>query len=125
MNALSFQRRVAQAIAAALALVACAPKQPPFQMPKNMEDARGRLLPRIEGRDIGGARDFMREHGFVCDQPVAWERPDGKSPADTAATPGFTHACHAEATAPADAGWRSWTIVLLERKGRVADIQVR
>jgi hypothetical protein len=109
----------------ALALAACAPQQPPFQMPKDIENARGRLLPRIEGHDIAYARAFMGEHGFACGQPAPWVAPDGKSPADTAATPGLAHVCRAEATAPADAGWRSWTIVLLERKGRVADVQVR
>jgi len=112
-------------IAAAL-LAACSdPPQRPFVMPKNIEDARGRLLISIpEGRDIAGARQWMREHGFACSPPAPWMGADGKSPADTAATPGFAHACHPEASTPSDAGFLKWTVVLIERKARLADVQV-
>ena len=103
--------------AATLLLVAACtePVQPAFVMPKNIEDARARLLVRIpEGREIAGARAWMSEHGFVCDAPMP-------SAADAHA-----HVCRAsEATTPADAGWRSWTVELFERKGRLADLQVR
>lgn len=114
------------ALRLAVLAVACSdPPQRPFVMPKNIEDARGRLLTTIpEGRDIAGARQWMRDHGFACSPPVPWTGADGKSPADTAATPGFAHVCHAEATAPPDAGWRRWSIVLIERKARLADVQV-
>ena len=82
-------------------------------MPRNIEDARGRLLVAIpEGREIEGARRWMREHGFRCDEPMP-------SAADAHA-----HLCKPSA-APEDAGWRNWTVVLLERKGRLADVQVR
>jgi hypothetical protein len=93
--------------------MACSPERPPFAMPRNIEDARGRLLVRIpEGREIDGARGWMAEHGFACDPPMP-------SAADAHA-----HICLPRA-APPDAGWRSWTVVLLERKGRLADVQVR
>jgi hypothetical protein len=97
-----------------LTLVACAePVQPAFVMPKNIDDARGRLLVAIpEGREIAGARQWMSEHRYVCEPPMP-------SAADAHA-----HICKPEATAPADAGWRNWSIVLLERKGRLADVQV-
>jgi hypothetical protein len=92
---------------------ACSPEQPPFAMPRNIEDARGRLLVRIpEGREIDGARRWMGEHGFICE------------PAMPSAADAHAHICHAQ-RAPDDAGWRSWTVVLLERKGRLADVQVR
>jgi hypothetical protein len=107
-------------------LLACSdPPQRPFVMPKNIEDARGRLLTTIpEGRDIAGARQWMHDHGFACSPPAPWTGADGKSPADTAAAPGFAHACHPESTARPDAGWRRWTVVLLERKGRLSDVHV-
>jgi hypothetical protein len=107
---------MARFLALAAVLVACTePVQPAFVMPKNIEDARARLLVRIpEGRDIAGARQWMTEHGFVCDPPMP-------SAADAHA-----HVCRApEATTPADAGWRNWTVELFERKGRLADLQVR
>jgi hypothetical protein len=99
----------------ALLTAACTdPVQPAFQMPRNIEDARARLLVRIpEGRDIAGARAWMGEHGFHCDPPMP-------SAADAHA-----HVCRAEADGRADAGWRAWTIELFERKGRLADVQVR
>lgn len=95
--------------------VACNdPPRPPFTMPKNIEDARGRLLVRIpEGRDIAGARQWMATHGFDCEPPMP------------SATDAHAHLCHAQAGVAADAGWRGWTIVLMERKGRLADVQVR
>jgi hypothetical protein len=96
-----------------LLLCACKPPQAPFVMPRNIEDARGRLLASIpEGRDIAGAREWMAAHAFRCDPPMA-------SAADAHA-----HVCR-PADPPADAGWRAWTVVLLERRGRVADVQVR
>jgi hypothetical protein len=97
----------------ALALLACSgPKREPFAWPKNAEDVRARLLVYIpEGRDIDGARRWMAEHGFACDPPM---------PSATAA---HAHVCRAEASAPADAGWRRWTVVLYERRGRFADAE--
>jgi len=102
-------------VVALLLIAGCAePVQPAFVMPRNIEDARGRLLQRIpEGREIAGARQWMSEHGFACEAPMP-------SAADAHA-----HICRAEASAPADAGWRGWTVVLLERRGRLADVQVR
>ena len=101
-------------IAALLLLAACTgPVQPAFAMPKNIEDARGKLLVAIpEGREIAGARQWMSEHHYICEPPMP-------SAADAHA-----HVCNPEATTPADAGWRNWSIVLLERKGRLADVQV-
>jgi hypothetical protein len=109
-----------------LLMAACSnPPERPFVMPRNIEDARGRLIAAIpEGRDIAGARQWMHDHGFTCSPPAPWTGADGKSPADTAATPGFAHACHPDATASPDAGWHKWTVVLIERKGRLADLQV-
>ena len=99
----------------ALALIACSgPKRPPFSWPKNAEDVRARLLVYIpEGREIAEARQWMREHGFACDEPLP------------SATDARAHICKADATAPPDAGWRSWTIVLYERRGRLADVSAR
>lgn len=99
----------------ALALFACSgPKREPFAWPRNAEDARARLLVYIpEGREIDGARGWMSEHGFTCDPPMP------------SATDARAHICHAEATAPADAGWRGWTVVLYERRGRLADVSAR
>ena len=97
----------------ALLLQCTDPPMPPFAMPKNIEDARGRLLVAIpEGRDIEGARVFMHKHGFVCDPPMP------------SATDAHAHICRAGEGSPADAGWRAWTVVLLERGGRLADVQV-
>ena len=85
----------------------------PFALPKNVEDVRARLLVYIpEGREIDGARDFMREHGFACDAPLP------------SATDAHAHLCRADA-AHADAGWSGWTVVLYERGGRLADVQAR
>lgn len=82
-------------------------------MPGNIEDARARFLTAIpEGREIAEARQWMKEHGFICDAPMP------------SATDAHAHICHA-AAAPADGGWRSWTIILYERSSRVADVQVR
>jgi hypothetical protein len=107
--------RLLLAIGALHALAGCTdPIEPAFVMPKSIEDARGRLLVGIpEGRKIAGARSWMSEHGFVCEPPMP-------SAADAHA-----HLCRASENAPADAGFRAWTIVLLERKGRLADVQVR
>ncbi len=99
----------------ALALIACkGPTRAPFSWPKNAEDVRARLLVYVpEGREIEGARQWMREHGFACDAPLP------------SATEAHAHVCHAEAGAPADAGWRGWTVVLYERGGRLADVSAR
>jgi hypothetical protein len=43
----------------------------------------------------------------------------------SSATDARAHVCRAEATAPPDAGWRQWTIVLYERGGRLADVSAR
>ncbi len=96
-------------------MAACtSPKMQPFSMPKSVEDVRARLLVYIpEGREIGEARAWMREHGFTCDAPMP------------SATDAHAHVCHADPSAPADAGWRTWTIVLYERKGRLADVSAR
>jgi hypothetical protein len=98
----------------ALLLAACSgPKREPFSWPSNIEDARARMLVYIpEGREIDGARQWMREHGFSCDEPLP------------SATEARAHVCHA-AGAPADAGWRTWTVVLYERGGRLADVSTR
>lgn len=96
---------------AVLALAACAPKLPEFSMPKEIDNVRGRLLMYIpEGREIGEARQWMGEHHFACDAPLP------------SATDAHAHVCHAAASVPADAPWRKWTIVLYERRGRLADV---
>jgi hypothetical protein len=99
----------------ALALLACSgPKRAPFAWPKNVEDVRAWLLVYIpEGREIAEARQWMGEHGFRCDAPMP-------SAADAHA-----HVCHAAADVPPDAGWRNWTVVLYERRGRLADVSAR
>ena len=99
----------------ALALIACkGPTRAPFTWPKSEEDVRAKLLVYVpEGRDIEGAREWMRAHGFTCDAPLA------------SATEAHAHICRAAPGAPADAGWRSWTIVLYERGGRLADVSSR
>ncbi|HZX93229.1 MAG TPA: hypothetical protein VFE90_01850 [Myxococcales bacterium] len=103
-----------RACALVVVVAACAPKQPPFSMPKNVEDVRARLLFNIpEGREIAEARGWMRDHGFDCDAPLP------------SATDAHAHVCQATAAAPADAGWRRWTIVLYERRGRLADVSAR
>ena len=81
-----------------------------FKLPRDLESVRGRLLPYIEGHEIAEARTFLRDQGFPCDGPLP-------SAADA-----HVHACHAAAL---DAGWSRWTLVLIERSGRVADVQVR
>lgn len=98
-----------------LALIGCSgPKRPPFSWPKNVEDVRAKLLVYVpEGRDIAGARQWMSEHGFACDEPFP------------SATDAHAHVCHAAPDTPGDAGWRSWTVVLYERRGRLADISAR
>ncbi|HEX4385541.1 MAG TPA: hypothetical protein VH083_21420 [Myxococcales bacterium] len=97
-----------------LAIACSEPVQPAFVMPKNIEDARGRLLVAIpEGREIEGARQWMAEHHFQCEPPMP------------SAAEAHAQICRPEATAPADAGWRKWEVVLLERRGRLADVQVR
>jgi hypothetical protein len=102
-------------LAIALALAGCSgPRQEPFSWPASLEDARARLLAHIpEGREIDGARQWMREHAFACEPPMP------------SATDARAHICHAEASAPADAGWRGWTVVLYERRGRLADVSTR
>jgi hypothetical protein len=98
----------------ALALASCTdPRREPFAWPRNIEDARARLLVYIpEGRGIEGAREWMREHHFNCDPPLP------------SATDARAHICHA-AGAPADAGWSAWTVVLYERRGRLADVSTK
>jgi hypothetical protein len=64
---------------------------------------RGRLLPFVEGHPIGEAREFLSGHGLACDDSLP------------SATDAHAHVCHA--------GQR--TVVLLERNGRVADVQAR
>ena len=95
-----------------VALGSCTqPKQPDFVLPRNLDDLRGRLLQAIpEGRDIAGARQWMADHGFTCDPPLA------------SAAEAHAQLCHA---AGADAGRSRWTIILLERAGRLADVQTR
>jgi len=99
----------------AFALIACkGPTRAPFTWPKNVEDVRAWLLVYVpEGRDIEGARQWMHEHGFACEAPLA------------SATEAHAHVCRAEPGAPADAGWRGWTVVLYERSGRLADVSAR
>jgi hypothetical protein len=95
----------------ALLLLACTdPRLGAFTMPKNLENVRGRLLPFVEGHDVAKARAFLKDHGFDCDPPLP------------SATDAHAHLCHASVS---DAGWSHWTIVLLERRGRIADIQAR
>ncbi|MFN2548454.1 MAG: hypothetical protein ABR567_13560 [Myxococcales bacterium] len=85
-------------------LLACSdPKQRDFTMPRSVEDVRGRLLPFVEGHHIDEARRFMVRHGFSCDEPLP------------SATEAHAHVCRT--------GQR--TVVLLERNGRVADVQAR
>src|SRR5712671_6015321 len=92
-----------------LAAMACsAPRKEPFSWPRNLEDVRARLLVYIpEGREIDGARQWMSEHAFACDSPLP------------SATDARAHVCRAAPGAPADAGWRKWTVVLYERRGRL------
>src|SRR5258708_23036688 len=55
----------------ALLLCACTDPPRPFSLPKDIEDLRARLLVSIpEGRDIEGARAWMRDHGFQSDPPM-------------------------------------------------------
>jgi hypothetical protein len=105
---------ILRTILPALALASCSgPRREPFSWPKNIEDARARLLVYIpEGREIAGAREWMRDHGFSCDVPLP------------SATDARAHICHATG-APPDAGWRGWTVVLYERRGRLADVSTR
>ena len=104
-----------QLFSVALAAAACSGRRrEPFAWPRNIEDARARLLVYIpEGREIDGARKWMGEHGFACEDPLP------------SATDARAHLCHAGASAPADAGWRAWTVVLYERGGRLADVSTR
>ncbi len=96
-----------------LGLLGCTdPRLGEFALPKRLDDLRGRLLPFVEGHPIGEARAFLHSHGFDCEAPLP------------SATDAHAHVCHA-AAAPADAGRRNWTVVLLERNGRVADVQAR
>jgi hypothetical protein len=99
----------------AFAMIACkGPTRAPFAWPKSAEDVRARLLVYVpEGREIEGARQWMREHGFACEAPLP------------SATDAHAHLCRPDATAPADAGWRQWTVVLYESGGRLADVSAR
>jgi len=92
-------------------LAACSSRSPArFAVPRDVEDLRARLLASIpEGRDIAGARAFMAEHGFTCEPPLP------------SATDAHAHLCHADAQ-HADAGWARWSVVLIERAGRLADV---
>jgi hypothetical protein len=100
---------------ALVALAACSsPKLEPFAMPPRVEDVRALLLVHIpEGREIGEARAWMAGHGFACEPPLP------------SATDAHAHVCHAAPSVPPDAGFRSWTIVLYERRGRLADVSAR
>jgi hypothetical protein len=90
----------------ALFLSACADPPRPFALPKNVEDLRASLLVSIpEGREIDGARAWMRDHGFQCDPPMP-------------------SAADAHASVCRVAG-KSWTVVLFDRNGRLADVQAR
>ncbi len=87
-------------------LFACTDPPRPFSLPKDVEDLRARLLVSIpEGREIEGARAWMRDHGFQCDPPMP-------------------SAADAHASVCRVAG-KSWTVVLLDRNGRLADVQAR
>jgi len=99
----------------ALALLACSgPTREPFSWPRNIDDARARLLVYIPvGREIEGARQWMGEHGFACEAPMP------------SATDAHAHLCHGGPSTPPDAGWRRWTIVLYERGGRLADVSAK
>jgi hypothetical protein len=105
---------ILRTILPALALASCSnPRREPFSWPRNIENVRARLLVYIpEGREIDGARQWMREHHFDCDAPLP------------SATDARAHICHALG-APADAGWSGWTVVLYERRGRLADVSTR
>ena len=98
-----------------LLLAACkGPTRAPFAWPKSAEDVRARLLVYVpEGREIEGARQWMGEHGFSCEAPLP------------SATDAHAHVCKARDDAPADAGWRGFTVVLYERGGRLADVSAR
>jgi hypothetical protein len=86
------------------------PEERDFVVPRNVEDLRGRLIQQIPaGRDIAGARQWMAQHGFACDPPLA-------SAADAHA-----QLCHLRG----DAGQSRWTVALIEREGRLADVQAR
>jgi hypothetical protein len=94
-------------------LAACTSPPATFVAPRNLEDLRARLLVAIpEGRDIAGAREFMRVSGFACEPPLP------------SATDAHAHLCRAD-DAHADAGWARWSVVLIERRGRLADVQAR
>lgn len=94
-----------------LALLACTDPTPgAFKMPRDPENLRARLLPRLEGHPIDEARTFLRDQGFSCDPPLP------------SAAEAHAHLCHAAAQ---DAAWTRWSVVLLDRSGRVADVQVR
>jgi hypothetical protein len=93
--------------ASLILLLACTdPPQRTFVLPRDVEDLRARLLAAIpEGRDIAGAREWMRGHGFACDPPLP-------SAAEAHAT-----VCHPQG--------RSWTVVLIDQNGRLQDVQAR
>jgi len=111
----AYEMRSSPALTMLLLAFACsAPKREPFSWPSNIEDARAKLLVYIpEGREIDGARQWMSEHGFSCDAPLP------------SATDARAHLCQPAPGAPADAGWRAWTVVLYERRGRLADVSTR
>jgi hypothetical protein len=96
-------------IGAALVALGCSdPPAQVFKWPQRAEDVRARLIQAIpEGREIQGAREFMVGHGFACDEPMP-------SAAEAHAT-----VCRALKAPPA------YTVVLIERKGRLADVSVR
>jgi hypothetical protein len=89
------------------------PVEKPFSMPHDIDDLRARLLQAIpEGRDIDGARGWMRKHGFRCEEPLP------------SATEAHATVCRPREP-PADAGYRAWTVILYDRNGRLADVLAR
>jgi hypothetical protein len=85
-------------------IAACSePKQRDFTMPRSVEDVRGRLLPYVEGHPISEGREFLVKHGMTCDEPLP------------SATDAHAHVCHE----------KDRTVVLIEKNGRVADVQAR
>jgi hypothetical protein len=94
-------------VAALILLCACSdPPARPFTLPANVEDLRARMLVAIpEGREMAGALSWMQAHGFPCEAPLP------------SATDAHATVCRVPA--------RGWTIVLIEKNGRLQDVQAR